>query len=97
MSQPSKASMLKAAAALLLAEILVFAIGVMPKHVATFSNHDSCELCALIHHPPVLETGQIAVNGLNLQISLMPAHAAEPTITEPTFQPSPSRAPPSLI
>jgi hypothetical protein len=95
--QLSKASMAKIFAVLLLAEVLVFALGVMPEHISTFASHGNCEICALIHHPPALETGQTAVINLMLRSNLLSAASAEPIIAEPKFQPGPSRAPPSHI
>jgi hypothetical protein len=95
MFRPSKISMARIASALLIAEMLVFAIGIMPEHVFTLSSHDNCEICALIQHPPVLQVGDIAPIDLILQRSLLATMAAQPAVLEPKIESRPSRAPPT--
>jgi hypothetical protein len=92
-----KISMARVASALLIAELLAFAIGIMPEHVATFSSHDNCEICALIHHPPVVSVGDIAPVELLLQRGLFATMAAQRAVSEPKIESGPSRAPPSSI
>lgn len=75
--------------------LLFFTLGIAPKHLATFSSHDTCEICALIHNPPDLQTGEDAPVRLCLNAGSIAQAAALPAIEDPIFGTDPSRAPPS--
>jgi hypothetical protein len=93
----TKMPAIRLAAILLVAEMLVFTLWLVPKHVATSEIHDHCEICAVIHHPPTLQTGIIRSFQLSLQSDFLALPEAQLPTQEPQVETGLSRAPPSLI
>lgn len=81
---------------ILIAEILVFALGVTPEHLSEFSSHDHCGICTLIHHPPFLQPDSCALELLpeNHPLKELELHLA---ISEPVIEWDYSRAPPLSV
>ena len=87
---------IQSVSALLIAEILLFSFITIPEHAAELSSHDTCEICAFIHHPPILQNGKPQAILLIFRGDLVPFMAALPEALEFRFESGPSRAPPSL-
>jgi hypothetical protein len=85
------------AAAFLIAEMLVFAFCIVPEHVSASSSHDNCEVCAVIHHPPILQTGTILSFQLSSRSDFLPLQKLQLPLQEPQVKTGPSRAPPSQV
>jgi hypothetical protein len=92
-----KLSTPRIAAAILIAEMLVFAFCIVPEHVTASSSHDNCEVCAVIHHPPILQTGIIPTFQLSRQRAFLPLQKLQFPLQEPQAKTGPSRAPPSQV
>jgi hypothetical protein len=90
-------STLRIAAAFLLAEILVFAFCIVPEHVTAPSSHDNCEVCAVIHHPPILQTEIIPSFQPSPQSAFLRLQKLQFPLQEPKAKTAPSRAPPSQV
>ncbi len=82
---------------MLIALMLGFAIGVAPGHVATLSSHDGCEICALIHHPPVLQIVDAASLNPDFRRSWLDKAMTPPEASDPRTGSIPSRSPPFLF
>lgn len=85
-----------AISAVLIFEIIVFAMAVVPLHASADASHDSCEICGLIHHPPVIQGTDLHSIGLFLQPELVDIEAPQLTKEYQAAARS-SRAPPSRI
>lgn len=81
------------ASALLIAQVLAFAIGVVPEHISAHPSHSDCDICALIHHPPALQAHAIVPKPLLPEV-LFTDGKDHHVIAEPQAAPRPSRAPP---
>jgi len=85
------------AAALLIVEMLFFALGVLPEHAAAHSSHETCKICALLHHPPILQTGALLLIKPTLRkefLALVDTHLA---LLEPRINAGLTRAPPTPV
>lgn len=84
----------KIISALFIVHLLCFALGIVPEHLAALSPHDTCGICALIHHPPDLQPVDLASIRLYLREGALPNIALQPEIQDPDFAKDSSRAPP---
>lgn len=87
----------KAIAALLVLEILVFTLGAAPVHLAALESHHDCSICALIHHPPILSIAEPDGPGLPDIAGRLKAKSPRTAIAEPGIHAGPTRAPPSYL
>jgi hypothetical protein len=95
MQLPAKRLMKKTAAVVVILHLIFFVLGVAPEHAAAFLPHDTCDICALIHHPPDLQPGATESVLVHLQKDTLPFVAAQPSVQDPYFETAASRAPPS--
>lgn len=94
-SRVSTIKAVKAIAAVLILEILVFALGAAPVHLAAVESHHDCTLCALIHHPPILSSEGVNVVGKTDVVGRLHPLPALFAVLEPAPTSGPTRAPPS--
>ncbi len=87
----------RTAAALVIAEMLLFALAMAPDHVSAHSSHETCHICAFINHPPILRTGAIAPIRPTIENEFLPPLESLIEIPEPRLDNALSRAPPSYV
>jgi len=87
----------RGAAALFIAAMLFFALGIVPEHAAAHTSHATCKICTLLHHPPMLQTGALLPIRPALRKEFLPPAASHPALLEPRMDPGLSRAPPTPV
>lgn len=87
----------RVAAALLIAAMLFFALGVVPKHAAAHSSHETCKICALLHHPPILQTGALPPMRPTLRREFLALEETRLALLEPRIDSGLTRAPPTPV
>ncbi len=85
------------ATAFLIAEMLFFALGVVPKHAAAHSSHETCKICALLHHPPILQTGALPPMRPTLRREFLALEETRLVLLEPRIDSGLTRAPPMPV
>ncbi|NLT66915.1 MAG: hypothetical protein GXX84_09955 [Acidobacteria bacterium] len=91
-----RGSIARVVSGILIAETLIFALGVTPEHISALSSHDDCQICTLIHHPPVLQPDSCAI-GLLPERHPLKEPELHPALSEPVIESDHSRAPPPLV
>lgn len=88
---------LKITAAVMLAQILAFAVGVVPQHLAALEHPHHCGICALIHHPPAAQCAAVASPDPSLPSGLHNSIRHPFAIASPAMEDVASRAPPQSL